>query len=202
MSTFKSLLLIGGVIGIISFATTGCGSPDAGPTTPPGDTSSSANTTPTGVSADDPNDISVYHVKRDAEQKYKDNPGLPGWNEAARLTIEEKLGWDKLPDAPKSVSLPGDLTGVDFLGDDGSEIRCLASATGTILTPRDSAPVNTNYAMRTEQGRSVLDLQFEENGKACHTVYGAECSGRKVILSLLSATLPKLPSVLRGTLPR
>lgn len=180
---------------------TSCGGPSTDssssvPSTAPGDSTSSAASDATNA-----NDPSVYHVKRDAEQKYKDNPGLPGWNEAARLTIEEKLGWDKLPDGEKKANLPPSISGVDFLGDDGTEVRCLRESKATILTPADQAPIDATYTIGEAGKADALDLKYTDNGKACHVVYAAQCIGRKAMLNLQSATLPKLPSVLRGTLP-
>ncbi|MBX9693214.1 MAG: hypothetical protein K2Z81_12570 [Cyanobacteria bacterium] len=194
MSKIKSIswIWVGIICGVIAVAITSCGGASEVP-----DSKSQSSASPTSTTNDDPNDKSVYHVKRDADVKYQQNPGLPGWNEAARLTIEEKLGWNNLPDGAKSTALPSDMAGVDFLGDDGTEIRCLAASKATILTPQDQALIDASYKV----DQNGIDLRYMENGKECHSVYGAQSSGRKVMLNLQSATLPKFPSVLRGTLP-
>lgn len=131
----------------------------------------------------------------EAQKTMDENPGMD-WNTAANLTIERKLGWDKLPSGALTTNLPADLDGVSLLGDDGSEVKLYASGKATLQTPQDSAPVDATYVI----DNSGLTLIYTDSGKECKVAFAAQRIGRKVQLNVQSSTLPKLPSVLKGTL--
>lgn len=131
----------------------------------------------------------------EAQKTMDENPGMD-WSTASNLTIERKLGWDKLPAGTPSTDLPTDLDGVTLYGDDGSEVKLHASGTATLQTPQDAAPVNATYAIPA----SGLTLTYSDNGKECKVTFAAQRIGRKIQLNVQSSTLPKLPSVLKGTL--
>ncbi|HEY9869156.1 MAG TPA: hypothetical protein V6D08_08320 [Candidatus Obscuribacterales bacterium] len=146
-------------------------------------------------------DKPTYNVREEAQKKLEQNPELQGWSDAARQTIMEKLGWDKLPDGPPSSTLPPELAGTVFLGEDGTEVNCLPSSKATILSPGDPEPIQATYTVGQPGNPEALDLKYMDNGKECHVVYAAQCLGRKATLNQQWATLPRLPSYLRGTLP-
>lgn len=134
----------------------------------------------------------------EAQKTMDENPGLD-WNRASNLTIERKLGWDRLPDGKPSTDLPCDLDGVTLYGDDGSEIKLLASGKATLQTPQDATPVDATFAVSAPHGAT---LTYTDNGKACKVAFAAQRIGRKIQLNVQSSTLPKLPSVLKGTLKK
>lgn len=166
---------------------------------------SSATSSTASTSGSTPSNGSKFNVKADAEKYYTENPGVEGgWSKAAEIVIEEKLGWNSLPNGTKTTDLPKDLNGVTFLGDDGTEVSCLADSKATILTPQDQAPVEASYTIGAPGAAEALDLKYTDagTGKECHVQYSAQCLGRKVMLNVQRSTLPKLPAVLRGTLPQ
>lgn len=131
----------------------------------------------------------------EAQKTMDENPGMD-WATASNLTIERKLGWDKLPGGTPTTDLPAELDGVTLYGDDGSEVRLLAAGKATLQTPQDSVPVDVIYAVAA----GVLTLTYTDNGKECKVTLAAQRISRKLQLNVQSSTLPKLPSVLKGTL--
>ncbi len=206
-SCFRSVTSGGAVIVMFSLTVmlaTSCSSPQPSMqdgSMPAGN--SPVGTSPTETSAGGtptPSNGSKFNVKADAEKFYAEHPEVEGgWSKAAQMVIEEKLGWNKLPDGEKSTSLPKELNGVTFLGDDGSEVSCLSGSKATILTPQDQSPIDATYTV----GSPALELKYTDasSGKECSVQYAAQCAGRRAKLNVQSSTLPKLPSVLWGTLP-
>ncbi len=187
--------------------TSGCSTAPGtyGGDTPVSSASGGAASSGSAQSSSAPSNGSKFNVKADAEKYYAENPGVEGgWSKAAEIVVEEKLGWNSLPNGTKTTDLPKDLNGVTFLGDDGTEVSCLADSKATILTPQDQAPIEASYSIGEPGATEAFDLKYSDagSGKECHVQYAAQCLGRKVMLNVQRSTVPKLPSVLRGTLPQ